>query len=91
MQVFNFTIDKDWRFVMTATGGIGTKFEVYVTVTSSGEAGLSYSFDHVFSLYSETVTFTREQPLEENYAPLVNIETKVSFDLPMTWTFTIEK
>lgn len=91
MQVFNFTIDKDWRFVMTATGAIGTRFEVYITVTSSGEAGLSYSSDQVFSLYSETVTFTREQPLEEGYEPPVNVEIKVFFDLPISWVITIEK
>lgn len=91
MQVFNFTIDKDWRFVMTATGEIDTRFEVYATVTSSGEQEKSYSSDQVFSLYSETVTITREQPLEEGYEPPVNIEIKVFFDLPMTWTFTIEK
>jgi hypothetical protein len=91
MQVFNFTIDKGWRFVMTATGEIDTKFEVYVTVTSSGEQGLSYSSDQVFSLYSETVTITREQPLEERYTPPVNIEVKVLFDSPITWVITIEK
>jgi len=91
MQVFNFTIDKDWRFVMTATGEVDTKFEVYATVTSSGEAGLSYSTDQVFSLYSETVTFTREQPIEEGYAPPVDVEIKVLFDLPISWVMTIEK
>jgi hypothetical protein len=91
MQVFNFTIDKDWRFVMTATGEIDTKFEVYATVTSSGEGGLSYSSDQVFSLHSGTVTFTREQPLEEGYEPPVNIEIKVFFDLPISWVMTIEK
>jgi len=76
---------------MTATGEIDTRFEVYVTVTSSGEQGLSYSSDQVFSLYSETVTFTREQPLEEKYAPPVNIEIKVFFDSPISWVITIEK
>ena len=91
MQVFNFTIDKGWRFVMTATGEIDTKFEVYTTVTSSGEQGLSYSSDQVFSLYSETVTTTREEPLEEKYTPPVNIEIKVFFDSPITWTFTVER
>ena len=91
MQVFNFTIDKGWRFVMTATGEVGTRFEVYATVTSSGEAGLSYSSEQVFSLYSETVTITREEPLEEKYAPPVNIEIKVFFDSPINWTFIVEK
>jgi len=91
MQVFNFVIDKDWRFVMTATGEVDTKFEVYATVTSSGEAGLSYSTDQVFSLYSETVTITREQPLEEGYEPPVDIEIKVFFDSPISWVITIEK
>jgi len=91
MQVFNFTIDKDWRLVMTATGEVDTKFEVYATVTSSGEAGLSYSTDQVFSLYSETVTITREQPLEEGYEPPVDIEIKVFFDSPISWVITIEK
>lgn len=90
MLVFNFGIDKDWRFVMMAAGEVGTRFEVYVTVTSSGEAGLSYSSDQVFSLHSETVTFTREQPLKEGYEPPLNIEIKVFFDLPMIWTFTVE-
>jgi len=91
MQVFNFTMDKDWRFVMKATGEIDTRFEVYATVTTTGEQEKSYSTDQVFSLHSETVTFTREQPLEERYEPPVNVEIKVFFDLPMTWTFTIEK
>jgi len=91
MQVFNFVIDKDWRFVMTATGEVDTRFEVYATVTSSGEAGLSYSSDQVFNLYSETVTITREQPLEERYEPPVNIEIKVFFDHPISWVITIEK
>jgi len=91
MQVFNFTIDKDWRFVMTATGEIDTRFEVYATVTSLGEEGFSYSSDQVFSLYSETVTFTREQPLEERYGTPVDVEIKIFFDLPITWTLTIEK
>ena len=91
VQVFNFTIDKDWRFVMTATGEIDTHFEVYVTVTSSGEEGFSYSSDQVFSLCRETVTFTREQPLEEGYAPPVDVEIKVFFDLPISWVITIEK
>jgi len=90
MQVFNFVTDKDWRFTMTATGEVGTRFEVYATVTSSGEQGFSYSSDQVFSLHSETVTFTREQPLEEGYEPPVNIEIKVFFDLPMSWVITIE-
>jgi len=89
MQVFNFVINKDWRFVMTTTGEIDTRFEVYVTVTSSGEEGFSYSSDHVFYLYSETVTFTREQPIERGYEPPVNIEVKVLFDLPISWTFTV--
>jgi len=91
MQVFNFTIDKDWRYTMTATGEIDTKFEVYSTVTSSGEGGLSYSTDQVFSLYSVSVTVTREQPLEERYEPPVNIEIKIFFDQPISWTFKIEK
>jgi hypothetical protein len=91
MQIFNFTIDKDWRFVMTATGEVDTKFEVYVTFTSSGEEGFSYSTDQVFSLHSETVTFTREQPLEAGYEPPVNIEVKVFFDSPINWVMTIEK
>jgi len=91
MQVFNFVIDKDWRFVMTATGEVDTKFEIYATITSSGEEGFSYSSDHPFSLYSETVTFTREQPLEEGYAPPVDVEIKVLFDSPISWVMTIEK
>jgi len=91
MQVFNFTMDKDWRFVMTATGEIDTKFEVYVTVTSSGEEGFSYSSDQVFHLLQETMTFTREQPLEEGYAPPVDVEIKVFFDSPISWVMTIEK
>jgi hypothetical protein len=91
MQVFNFTIDKDWRFVMTAIGEIDTRFEVYATVTASGEEGRSYSSDQVFSLYAETVTFTREEPLEEGYAPPVDVEIKVLFDLPISWVITIEK
>ena len=76
---------------MTATGEIDTKFEVYITVSSSGEQGLSYSSDQVFHLYSETVTITKEQPLEEKYTPPVNIEIKVFFDSPISWTFTVEK
>jgi hypothetical protein len=91
MQVFNVTIDKDCRFVMTATGEVGTTFEVYATVTSSGEEGFSYSSDQVFSLCRETVTFTREQPLEEGYAPPVDVEIRVFFDLPISWVITIEK
>jgi len=91
MQVFNFTIDKDWRFVMTATGEIDTKFEVYATVSESGEQEHSYSSDHPFNLYAETVTFTREQPLEEGYAPPVDVEIKVFFDSPISWVITIEK
>jgi len=91
MQVFNFVIDKDWRFVMTATGEIDTKFEVYATVTASGEQGFSYSSDHPFNLYSETVTFTREQPIERGYEPPVNVEIKVFLDQPISWTFTVEK
>jgi len=91
MQVFNFTIDKGWRFVMTATGEIDTRFEVYITVSSSGEQGLSYGSDRVFSLHSETVTITREEPLEEKYEPPVNVEIKVFFDSPISWTFIVEK
>ena len=91
MQVFDFTVDKDWRYTMMASGEIDTKFEVYVTVTSSGEEGFSYSSDQVFHLYAETVTFTSEQPLEEGYEPPVEVEIKVLFDLPMSWVITIEK
>jgi len=91
MQVFNFTIDKGWRFVMTATGEIGTRFEVYATIKSLEDQEKSYSTDQVFSLYSETLTFTREQPLEEGYAPPVNVEVKVNFNLPLNWVITIEK
>ena len=91
MQVFNFTIDKDWRFVMTATGEVGTKSEVYVTVTSSGEEGFSYSSDHPFSLCRETITLTREQPLEDRYEPPIDIEIKVFFDSPISWVITVEK
>jgi len=91
VQAFNFVMDKDWRFIMTATGEIDTKFEVYATVSESGEQEHSYSSDQVFHLYSETVTFTREQPLEEGYGPPVNIEIKVFFDSPLAWVITIEK
>ena len=91
VQVFNFTINSDWRFVMTASGEIDTRFEVYATITSLGEEGFSYSSDQVFSLHSETVTFTREQPLEERYGTPVDVEVKIFFDSPITWTFTIEK
>jgi hypothetical protein len=91
MQVFNFTIDKDWRFVMTATGEIGTRFEAYITISESGDPEHRYSTDQVFKLYSETKTFTWPQPLEEGYAPPVNIEIKVYFDLPLNWVITIEK
>ena len=91
MQVFNFVIDKDWRFVMTATGEVDTRFEVYTTVTASGEQGFSYSSDQVFSLYAETVTITREQPIERGYEPPVNVEIKVFLDQPISWTFTVEK
>ena len=91
MQVFNFVIDKDWRFVMTATGEVNTKFEVYTTVSLPGEQLSSYAYDQVFSLYSETVTITREQPLGEEVEPPVNVEIKVLFDLPISWVITIEK
>ncbi len=91
MQVFNFVIDKDWRFVMTSTGEIDTRFEVYITVKSSGEEGFTYSSDQVFSLYSETVNITREQPIERGYQPPFNIEVKVLFDSPISWVMTIEK
>jgi hypothetical protein len=91
MQVFNFTIDKDWRFVMTATGEVGTKFELFPSVLLPGEPQPRQIGDHVFILHSETVNVTREQPLEERYTPPVSIEVKVFFDLPMDWVMTIEK
>ena len=91
MQVFNFTMDKDWRFVMTAEGEPDTKFEVYISVTSPEAGGLSYSTDQVFSLHSSPLTITREVPLEERYTPPVDIEIKVYFDRPMGWTMKIEK
>jgi len=76
---------------MTAAGEIGTKFEAYITVTTMGEEPKSYSTDQGFSLYEETVTFTREQPLEERYAPPVNVDFKLYYDRPMDWTIRIEK
>jgi len=88
VQVFSFTMDKDWRFVMTAEGMPDTRFEVYITVTSQG---LSYSTDHVFTLHSAPLNIIREEPLEERYAPPVDIEIKVYFDKPMDWTMKIEK
>ena len=83
-------MDGDWRFILTATGEIGTKYEVVITTTASGEQETSYSSYHTFSLYAETVTATREELLVEGYEPPVDIEIKVFFDLPMNWTFIIE-
>ena len=91
MQGFSFTIDKDWRFVMTATGEIGTKFELFPSVLLPGEQQPRQIGDHVFSLHSDTVTITREQSLGEEFEPPVNIEIKVFFDSPISWTFTVEK
>jgi hypothetical protein len=91
MQVFNFMIDKDWRFVMTAEGEADTRFEAYITVTTSGVQEKSYSTDHVFTLHSAPLTIIREEPLEEGYTPPVDIEIKVFFDKPMDWTMRIEK
>jgi hypothetical protein len=90
-QVFSFTMDKDWRFVMTAEGEPDTRFEVYITVTSPGEEGLSYSIDHVFTLNSAPITITREEPLEEQYTPPVDIKINVFFDKLMDWVMKIEK
>lgn len=91
MQTFNFTMDKDWRFVITATGEIDTNYEVYITVTTTGEQEKSYSSDHPFLLYDETVTATREELLVEGYEPPVSVEIKVYFDSPLAWVMTIEK
>jgi hypothetical protein len=91
MQVFNFIMDKDWRFAMTAEGEAETRFEVYITVTSMGEGGISYSTDHFFTLHSASITIIREEPLEERYTPPVDIEIKVYFDRPMGWVMKIEK
>jgi hypothetical protein len=91
MQVFNFMIDKDWRFVMTAEGEADTRFEVNITVMSTWEEAVSYSSDHVFTLHSAPLTVIREVPLKERYAPPVNIEIEVFFDKPMDWTMRIEK
>jgi hypothetical protein len=91
MQIFNFTIDKDWRFVMTAEGIADTRFEVYITVTSPGQGGLSYSTDHVFTLHSAPITIIREEPLENKYTPPVNVEIRIFFDRPMDWVMEIEK
>lgn len=91
MQAFNFFIDNDWQFVMTVTGEVGTKFEVLTRVTQPGDLWVSSSSDEVFSLYSETVSFFRPQPLGEAFEPPVNVEIMVFFDLPTSWVITIAK
>ena len=91
MQVFNFSIDKDWRYVMTATGETGTKCELLPSVFLPGEQQPRQVGDQVFSLYSETLTVTGEQSLPEEFEPPVDIEVKVFSDSPINWTYIIEK
>lgn len=91
MQVFNFIVDGDWQYVMTVTGAVDTKFEVLARVSPAGDPWSSRSSTEAFSLYSDTLTITRPQPLGEEFEPPVNVEITVFFDLPISWVMTIAK
>ena len=90
MQKFKFEVDNDWRFTITVNGEVDTKFEVYTSIALSGAAASGYGYDQVFTLDSETETFTKERALAEGQEPPVDVEIKVLFGAPMDWEMVIE-
>lgn len=91
MQKFKFVANGDWRFTITASGEVGTRFEVYASIELTGSAADSYAYDQVFTLDAETESFTKERKLAEGHEPPVDVEIRVLFDEPMDWEMVIEE
>ncbi|MFC1925088.1 hypothetical protein ACFLW2_00140 [Chloroflexota bacterium] len=93
VHTFDFITDEDWRFVLTATGDIDTRIEVYITATSTGGEGGSTGSGQNYALSSETLTVTKKPYLMgiEDLTPPRNFEVKISFESPINWTFKVEK
>jgi len=91
VQSFAFTVNGDWWFTITASGEVGTRFEVYASIELTRSAADSYSYDQVFTLDAETESFTKERPLAEGHEPPVDVEIKVLFDEAMDWEMVIEE
>ncbi len=91
MQKFEFVANGDWRFTITASGEVDTRFEVYASIELTGSAADSYAYDQVFTLDAETVTLTKERPLAEGQETPVDVEIRVIFDAPMDWEMIIEE
>jgi len=90
MQKFKFEANGDWQFTITVSGEVDTRFEVYALIELSGGPATGYGYDQVFTLHSETETFTHERKLAEGQEPPVDVEIKVLFDTPMDWEMVIE-
>ena len=90
VQSFDFSTDWDWRFTITVSGEVSTRFEVYTSIALRGGGASSYGYDQTFTLSSETETFTRELLLAEGQEPPADVEIKVLSDAPMDWEMVIE-
>lgn len=91
MQKFKFVANGDWQFTITVSGEVDTRFEVYTFTELQGGPAEGYGHDQLFTLHSETETFSKERPLAEGQETPVDIEIKVIFDTPMDWEMVIEE
>ena len=91
VQSFEFTVNGDWRFTITASGEVDTRFEVFAFIELRGGPVEGYSYDQLFTLNEETESFSKERPLAEGQEPPADIEIKVLFDEAMDWEMVIEE
>ena len=91
VQSFEFTANGDWRFTITASGEVGTKFEVYAFIELRGGPIEGYAYDQAFTLNEATESFSKDRPLAEGQEPPVDVKIRVLFDTPMDWEMVIEE
>ena len=91
VQSFAFTVNDSWRFTITASGEVETRFEVYASIKLRGGPAEGYAYDQLFELSEETESFSADRPLAEGHEPPVDVEIKVFFDEPMDWEMVIEE
>jgi hypothetical protein len=91
MQSFKFEANGDWRFTITVSGEIGTRFEVYTFFELRGGPAEGYGYDYIATLDTETVTVSRQRLMAEGQEPPVNVKVKVLFDTAISWEMVIEE